>query len=151
MNVEMSISLFMVHPTSLLTSNVLKLSFNLWPPDFHTDFQENFTIQLSGTKKWIFRESTAVAPLRGCTPHFKALGKDKSSSSSSILGFDQTATDLNEQQIKVLRLGDSSFSARQYVDAAAKGEDDARKAGQEHFVVLGPGDVMYHPAGTIQL
>jgi hypothetical protein len=74
--------------------------------------------------------------LRGCTPHFKALGKEK----SSILGVNQTATDLNEQQLKVLRLGDSSFSAHQYVECA----------GQEHSVVLGPGDVMYHPAGTMR-
>lgn len=73
--------------------------------------------------------------MRGCTPHFKALGKEK----SSILGVDQAATDLSEQQLKVLRLGDSSFSAHQYVQAAD----------QEHSVVLGPGDVMYHPAGAV--
>lgn len=32
--------------------------------DFHTDFQENITIQLSGKKKWSFSSSSAVAPLR---------------------------------------------------------------------------------------
>jgi hypothetical protein len=63
------------------------------------------------------------------------LGKEK----SRILGVDHTATDLNEQQLKVLRLGDPSFSAHQYV----------KTADQEHSVVLGPGDVMYHPAGTV--
>lgn len=63
------------------------------------------------------------------------MGKEK----ISILGVDQTATDLSEQQLKVLRLGDSSFSAHQYVKAVD----------QEHSVVLGPGDVMYHPAGAV--
>jgi hypothetical protein len=38
--------------------------------DFHCDFQENFTIQLSGSKKWIFCESNLNHPLRGVTPHF---------------------------------------------------------------------------------
>lgn len=70
--------------------------------DFHTDFQENFTIQISGTKKWIFRKSSAVAPLRGCTPHFQTLEKEGDSSS---IGLKRMESDLSEQQLKVLRLG----------------------------------------------
>ena len=37
---------------------------------WHTDFQENFTVQLSGRKRWTFSHSDVPAPLRGCTPHF---------------------------------------------------------------------------------
>ena len=95
---------------------------------------------MSGKKKWTFRESTAVSPLRACTPHFKAqlnnLGKE------GIPGKIQEQTDLYEQQLKVLRVGDPNFTANQHlgIDAMDFYQDD-------EVVVLGPGDVMYHPAG----
>ncbi len=57
--------------------------------DTHTDFQENFTVQLSGIKKWTFRRSTFAHPLRGCTPHF---GKVQN-------------LDVNETQLKALSVG----------------------------------------------
>ena len=38
---------------------------------FHTDFQDNFTIQLSGKKTWIFNEQLSARPLRGWTPHYR--------------------------------------------------------------------------------
>ena len=88
--------------------------------DFHTDFQENFTIQLAGVKKWIFGTSTASHPLRGCTPHFN----------------DEKHGDVVEQQLKVLKLGDNKFSADQFRNVEKLAE-----------VILKPGDVMYHPAG----
>lgn len=87
--------------------------------EFHADFQENFTIQLTGSKEWIFRDSTATHPLRGCTPHFN----------------DEKERDVVEQQLKVLRLGDENFSASQV------------QSGSSSSVVLRPGDVLYHPAG----
>eukprot|EP01039_Chlorochromonas_danica_P007203 gene7203-7969_t len=87
--------------------------------EFHADFQENFTIQLAGSKEWIFRDSTATHPLRGCTPHFN----------------DEKERDVVEQQLKVLRLGDENFSASQV------------QGGSSSSVVLRPGDVLYHPAG----
>lgn len=68
--------------------------------------QENFSIQLSGCKKWSFRDSTAVAPIRGCTPHYSGA---------------EVPRDVPEQQIKVLRLGDSTFSASQYLTPESQG------------------------------
>ena len=44
--------------------------------EWHTDFQENFTIQLTGVKKWRFRGSDMKNPLRGCTPNFLNQGRD---------------------------------------------------------------------------
>ena len=89
--------------------------------EFHTDFQENFTVQLSGVKRWTFKSSSAAAPLRGCTPHFGT------SSGSQVV----------ETQLKALRLGDAGFSALQV------SED-----GGSCSVDLTPGDVLYHPAGV---
>lgn len=94
--------------------------------DFHSDFQENFTLQLSGSKRWIFQESKATHPLRGCTPHFNLSGAN---------------TDVAEQQVKVLRLGNPTFSTVDY-RAGADGN------GPHRSVVLHPGDIMYHPAGV---
>jgi hypothetical protein len=51
-------------------------------------------------------------------------------------------TDLSEQQLKVLRLGDPYFSANQYLNPNEEDDDDLCS------VVLGPGDVLYHPAGN---
>lgn len=95
--------------------------------DFHTDFQENFTMQLSGSKRWIFRTSTATHPLRGCTPHFKLTGKN---------------LDVAEQQVKVLRLGNPSFEVSEYQQ-----KSDSNDSTGVFSVVLQPGDIMYHPAG----
>lgn len=41
---------------------------------WHTDFQENFTLQLSGTKKWRLRRGSAKHVLRGLTPHYQDPG-----------------------------------------------------------------------------
>ena len=99
---------------------------------------------MSGKKKWTFRESTAVSPLRACTPHFKAqlnnLGKE------GIPGKIQEQTDLYEQQLKVLRIGDPYFTANQHL-----GKKEELTYQKESVVVLGPGDVLYHPAGCMIL
>ena len=92
--------------------------------EFHTDFQENFTFQLSGIKRWWFRNSTASAPMRGCTPHFGS----------------KQAPSVVETQLKALRLGQPSFSAEEFTKSSA--------ASGETSIVLGPGDVLYHPAGV---
>jgi hypothetical protein len=43
--------------------------------DWHMDFQENFTIQVKGSKKWrLCVEDGMKAPLVGYTPHFKSTG-----------------------------------------------------------------------------
>jgi hypothetical protein len=51
-------------------------------------------------------------------------------------------TDLSEQQLKVLRLGDPYFSANQYLNPNEDENADLC------CVVLSPGDVLYHPAGN---
>jgi ribosomal protein L16 Arg81 hydroxylase len=121
-------------------------SNDLFPcePDFHTDFQENFTIQLYGKKKWTFRKSTAVSPLRACTPHFKAAKEEGTEKWNGLLGVKQQETDLCEQQLKVLRLGDPNFAANQY-----EVSDKECPQQDSEVVTLGPGDVLYHPAGLI--
>lgn len=42
--------------------------------DWHTDFQENFTVQLRGRKTWKLQRSGLEAPLMGFTPHYKGAG-----------------------------------------------------------------------------
>jgi hypothetical protein len=43
--------------------------------DFHTDFQENFTMQLKGRKQWrLLVEPSLNAPVLGFTPHYEATG-----------------------------------------------------------------------------
>ena len=42
--------------------------------DWHTDFQENFTVQLKGKKTWKLQRSGLEAPLTGFTPHYKGAG-----------------------------------------------------------------------------
>jgi hypothetical protein len=39
--------------------------------DWHFDFQENWTLQLKGKKRWRLRASGVTHPLRGCTPHYQ--------------------------------------------------------------------------------
>lgn len=89
---------------------------------FHTDFQENITLQLSGRKRWSFAPSTAVAPLRGCTPHYG----------------NKQPPEVVETQLKALRLGDAAFCADQFKEGPLD---------ESMTVTLHPGDVLYHPAG----
>lgn len=42
--------------------------------DFHIDFQENFSIQFRGSKKWKLLKSGLKSPLAGFTPHYKKSG-----------------------------------------------------------------------------
>eukprot|EP01051_Picozoa_sp_SAG22_P016635 SAG22_NODE_2386_length_2627_cov_4.058544_4_plen_188_part_00 len=38
---------------------------------FHTDYQENFTVQLRGKKRWLLARSELASPLRAFTPHYR--------------------------------------------------------------------------------
>lgn len=89
---------------------------------FHTDFQENFTIQLSGRKKWTLQHGTVQHVLRGVTPHY--------------------AVSAVEGQIKAGRLNseDESFN----FGPPTVGEN---AIGPVDSVILEPGDVLYFPAG----
>jgi len=89
--------------------------------DFHVDFQENFTIQLTGKKKWTFCNSSILSPIRGCTPHYNGIGQENN---------------VAEQQLKVLKLGNVDFSPLEF------------KEGEVWSIILEPGDTLYHPAGV---
>ena len=52
----------------------LILPNSISPPFRHYDFQENFTFQLSGSKRWRLRQSDVKSPQRGVTPHYLAPG-----------------------------------------------------------------------------
>ena len=88
--------------------------------DWHTDFQENFTIQLSGQKRWTLKQGRATHPLRGCTPHYRS-------------------PDSVEGQLKSARLSAPHFKFAQ--------PDETNSFGTEESVLLKPGDVFYFPAG----
>ena len=87
---------------------------------WHTDFQENFTIQLSGRKKWSLQRGTVTNVLRGVTPHY--------------------AVSAIEGQIKAGRLDQNDFG----FGPPTIGEN---ATGPVDEVVLEPGDVLYFPAG----
>jgi hypothetical protein len=92
----------------------------------HTDFQENFTIQLSGIKQWTLRRSRVRHPLRATTPHYC-----------------REAT-VVENQLKVNRLccmhgdGEGAYG----FDYEGNNTD-----GAEQTITLYPGDVLYFPSG----
>ncbi|ACI65782.1 predicted protein [Phaeodactylum tricornutum CCAP 1055/1] len=90
-------------------------------PSWHTDFQENFTVQLSGVKRWRLQKGSVTHPLRGCTPHYR--------SPSSV-----------EPQLKAARMIDKNFQF-------AHPKKDVNAVGEVEEVVLRPGDVLYFPAG----
>lgn len=96
--------------------------------NFHCDFQENITIQLTGSKKWIFRGSKLDHPLRGVTPHFQS---------------EDSTNPLAEQQLKTARLCHPSFTK---ADMPSLDEDREREG--EYEVTVCAGDVLYHPAGV---
>lgn len=87
---------------------------------WHTDFQENFTIQLTGSKQWELKSSKIKHPLRGVTPHY-------------------SSPEMVEPQLKAARLADSDFQFDHPNESNSQGEIET--------VVLKPGDVLYHPAG----
>jgi len=89
--------------------------------DWHYDFQENFTLQLSGVKKWTLQQGTVQHPLRGCTPHYKAPG-------------------VVESQLKAAHLADSKFQF-------GTPQVGVNAIGEAMEVVVQPGDMLYFPAG----
>ena len=90
--------------------------------DWHTDFQENFTIQLSGRKKWTLKQGTVKHPLRGTTPHYRS------------------TDDVIENQIKAARLSNPDFQF-------GKQDLESNAFGEEVEIIMDAGDVLYFPAG----
>ena len=85
---------------------------------WHSDFQENFTIQLRGRKRWRLAHRREAHPLRGETPHF---------ADDSVLW----------DQAKSRALGETLQSRKR-----------PRAAPEVEEVVLDAGDVLYFPAGV---
>lgn len=89
--------------------------------NWHYDFQNNFTIQLSGTKRWTLQQGTIMDPLLGCTPHY-------------------ASPEVVESQLTAAYLHDRKFSfGTPKVPTTAEG--DVRS------IFMKPGDVLYFPAG----
>jgi hypothetical protein len=88
--------------------------------NFHTDFQENFTFQLSGVRKWRLKHGTVRYPLRGCTPHYAE------------------SPDAIEGQLKAARLCNPDFTFE---------SPPSNSFGREEEVIMTAGDLLYFPAG----
>jgi Cupin-like domain len=114
---------------------------------WHYDFQENFTLQVSGIKQWTIQKGVVSHPIRGCTPHYNAPGTV-------------------ESQLLAARLSNSNFSfTSEPISVQATGSDSVDNAptssvqhpnatGPVETVTLYPGDVFYFPAGmwhTVQV
>lgn len=99
---------------------------------WHFDFQDgNFTIQLSGVKKWKLRKSGLRAPVRGATPHFSTSG------------------DVMEHQLKTNRLcgpGSTATLSGQSEMFDFNPGDAVLNDGCEE-VTLRAGDLLFFPAG----
>ena len=89
--------------------------------DFHMDFQENFTYQLKGSKKWRLRTERGMqSPVMGFSPHY--------AQSSNL-----------EAQAKVIKCYNGVNIGAKY--------NKTRLAQESTTVTLQEGDIMYHPAG----
>ena len=89
--------------------------------DFHMDFQENFTYQLKGSKKWrLMTEKGMEAPVLGFSPHFK-----------------------NSSNLEMQTKGAQCYNSVDILSAY----DKARLQKESTTVTLNEGDIMYHPAG----
>eukprot|EP01049_Picozoa_sp_SAG25_P004176 SAG25_NODE_256_length_10933_cov_24.263522_15_plen_431_part_00 len=86
---------------------------------WHIDFQENFTVQLRGRKRWRLARSELSHPIRAFTPHFRG------------------DNDIDEQ-LKCQRLQSATFGER---------AGGPVTPAQHATVDIGPGGTLYHPAG----
>jgi Cupin-like domain len=97
--------------------------------DWHYDFQENFTLQLSGVKRWSLQSNSTVRhPLRACTPHYR-----------------NTPADVIELQVLAGRLTDPNFQFSR--DEVGASRPAATETTTVETVDLNPGDILYFPAG----
>lgn len=94
--------------------------------EWHTDFQENFTIQLSGVKRWTFAPGQNRTPVRAQTPHY------------------QEPVDVVETQAKLHKDDRGAPLLRK------NGWQREYRGGDpklERVVVLRPGETLYFPSG----
>jgi hypothetical protein len=85
---------------------------------WHYDFQENFTLQLTGRKTWRLQQGTTPYPRRACTPHY-------------------ASPEVVESQLKVVHETFQFGNPQTGINAM----------GDIQEVTLYPGDVLYFPAG----
>lgn len=86
----------------------------------HTDFQQNFTFQLLGSKKWRLKQGDIKNPLRAKSPHFS-----------------NTPVEVIENQLLV----STACGGTPKMDPPPDDADDWVE------IELHPGDVLYHPPG----
>lgn len=91
--------------------------------NWHTDFQENFTLQLSGVKRWRLKQGTVKHPISGCTPHY-------------------ASPETVEFQLKTARLSNPDFQFGWPTEEMLN-----NSIGDVKDVVMKPGDMLYFPAG----
>jgi Cupin-like domain len=115
---------------SATTSDPAKNLITGW----HYDFQENFTIQITGVKRWTLHPGIVKHPLRGCTPHYDT-------SSAAAMSTMESQVLASRSALPVLRSPTSMLLPNSHEDK------DASSLEQEAFVELHPGDVLYFPAG----
>jgi len=97
------------------------LSTNGHVTNWHFDFQENFTIQLSGIKKWTLQQGMIQDPIRGCTPHY-------------------ASPETVESQLKAAHLIERKFQFGHPTTGI-------NAIGDVQSIILRPGDTFYFPAG----
>ena len=95
---------------------------------WHYDFQENFTVQLKGRKKWYLGGKPVPHPHRACATHFNGPK-------------DQPLLHRQRHVAQASLLGDDAAAAPDFAGVPA--DIDATC----EAVILQPGDVLYHPAG----
>ena len=102
--------------------------------DWHFDFQENFTLQLSGVKRWTLQRGSVAHPLRACTPHYKA-------------------PEVVESQLKAAHVSgvtDFCFDQPKTQEPSTNEEKAGggyNAIGPVETITLHPGDAFYFPAG----
>lgn len=97
---------------------------------WHYDFQENFTVQISGMKRWTLHPGMVKHPLRGCTPHYDIVSTD------SVM----------ESQVVASRLANETLQSPTSMISTTDANTNAANTKVE-IVDMYPGDVLYFPAG----
>lgn len=97
--------------------------------DWHQDFQENFTIQLQGVKRWLLKRGAVEEPMLGVTPHYAA---------------DDHVTQQNEMKQHLSAQGAAPVS-EQRTHTDYRPDDSFFEDAEE--ILMFPGDVLYFPSG----
>ena len=102
--------------------------------DWHQDFQENFTIQLQGVKRWRVKKGSVKEPVLGLTPHY--------------FSGENLSTKRNELKMHLSCQGRSppTKSAETSRHTAYR-PDDSWFADDCQELILWPGDVFFFPSG----